>query len=111
MSKSQLSSNTTPENHSGKIRSAIDLLLSVDSINVVEPSVKLTECSPDIGVVMNEQGGICTNCNTLFKSKVSLMNHLISCNPSYNANIITSNSKNQPSKRLAGPKLVIINDR
>ena len=75
---------------------------------------------------MNKQGGICTKCNTLFKSKVSLTNHLISCNPDYsnsNSNLIASLMENDeltttafdtiifesPSPpRVNGPNLVIV---
>ena len=65
--------------HDPKIRSAIDMLLSSDSVEVTEPTVQLTECSPDVDVVMNKQGGICTRCNTMFKSRTSLLNHLERC--------------------------------
>ena len=120
MEHSQVSPNLTPDNHNVKIRSAIDLLLSTNSINIDKPTVQLTECSPDIGVVMNKQGGICTKCNTLFKSKVSLTNHLISCNPVYsnsNSNLIASLMENDelsivfespPPPRVNGPNLVIV---
>ena len=79
MNSSQVSYTPNNNSHSRKIRSAIDLLLSSDSVEVAEPTVKLTECSPDIDVVMNKQGGICTKCNRMFKSRTSLMNHLDKC--------------------------------
>ena len=63
-----------------KIRSAIDLLLSSDSVEVSDPNINITECDPLVDVVMNKQGGICTKCNTLFESKVFLLNHLKTCN-------------------------------
>lgn len=66
-----------------KMKSAIDCLLTSDSSEVSEPNFKLTECSPDIGVIMSGQGGICTKCNTMFKSKISLTSHLLKC--SYNS--------------------------
>lgn len=62
-----------------KIKSAIDYLLNSDSTEVSEPNLKLTECSPDIEVIMNGQGGICGKCNTMFKSKISLTSHLSKC--------------------------------
>ena len=65
--------------HDPKIRSAIDMLLSSDSVEVTEPTVQLTECSPDVDVVMNKQGGICTRCNAMFKSRISLLNHIERC--------------------------------
>jgi len=115
MEHSQVSPNINSNN--GKIRSAIDLLLSTNSINVVEPTVQLTECSPDIGVVMKKQGGICTNCNTLFKSKVSLMNHLMTCNPlNSNIDLITNVTQNKQLStestppRIKGPNLVIVSN-
>jgi hypothetical protein len=76
---------TNPQDH--KIRKAIDMLLSSDSVKVTEPVVKLTECSPDVDVVMNKQGGICTRCNTMFKSRASLINHIEQC---FNGNEIIS---------------------
>lgn len=79
------------------IRSAIDCLLYSGSIEVPVPTVKLTECSPDVDVVMNKQGGICTKCNAMFKSRTSLMSHLEKCSP----NNSHENNKNNP-------KLVII---
>jgi len=76
-----------------KIKSAIDYLLNSDSTEVSEPNLKLTECSPDIGVIMNGQGGICGKCNTMFKSKISLTSHLLKCsyNQSENSNEKDSN--------------------
>ena len=62
-----------------KIRSAIDLLLSSNSVKVEEPTVNITICSPDVDVVINKQGGICTRCNSMFKSRISLINHIQSC--------------------------------
>ncbi len=62
-----------------KIRSAIDMLLSSDSVEVTEPSVQLTECSPEVDIIMNKQGGICTRCNTMFKSRSALMSHPSRC--------------------------------
>lgn len=79
MSQNQVNYTLINNSHSKKIRSAIDLLLSSDSVEVTEPTVKLTECSPDVDVVMNKQGGICTRCNRMFKSRTSLMNHLEKC--------------------------------
>ena len=63
-----------------KIRSAIDSLLTSQSTQVVNSdNIKLTICSPDIEVVMNKQGGICTKYNTMFKSRTSLLGHLEKC--------------------------------
>ena len=70
---------TVSNNHNCKIKSAIDILLSSDSVKVEEQSFKLTECSPDIDVIINKQGGICTKCNSMFKSRSSLLNHLTKC--------------------------------
>jgi hypothetical protein len=80
---------TNTQDH--KIRSAIDILLSSDSVKVTEPVVKLTECSPEVDVVMNKQGGICTRCNTMFKSRTSLINHIEHC---LNNNEVNNNHNN-----------------
>ncbi len=70
----------TPSGSNKKIRSAIDSLLTSQSTQVVNSDIiKLTICSPDIEVVMNKQGGICTKCNTMFKSRSSLLSHLEKC--------------------------------
>lgn len=71
----------TDKNENRKMRSAIDLLLSSDAVEVLNPTVKLTECSSNIDVIINKQGGICTKCNRMFKSKVSLIGHLEKCSP------------------------------
>jgi hypothetical protein len=65
--------------HDMKIKSAIYMLLSSESVEVSEPTVQLTECSPDVEVVINKQGGICTRCNSMFKSRSSLLNHIKHC--------------------------------
>ena len=62
-----------------KMKFAIDSLLTSDSTEASEPNFKLTECSPDVGVIMSGQGGICAKCNTMFKSKISLSSHLLRC--------------------------------
>lgn len=62
-----------------KIRSAIDLLLSSDSVKVSDHDIEITKCDPLVDVVMNRQGGICTKCNTLFESRVFLLNHIKNC--------------------------------
>ena len=64
----------------GGIGSAIQTLLSSESFKVSKPTVQLTECSPDIDIVMNEHGGICTICNSIFKSKIALDGHVKKCN-------------------------------
>lgn len=120
--------STTPtEKTNDQIRSAIDLLLSSDSVEVKEPLIKLTECSPEVDVVINKLGGICTRCNTMFKSRVSLLNHLEKCDPNFvlseddnlNNNISEDNidednnfDDDQPIIKLhikqPSPKLVIV---
>lgn len=102
-------------NHSVKIRSAIDMLLSSDAVIVSEPSVKLTECSPDIDVVMNGQGGICTNCNVMFLSGTSLKNHLKECNPRSEINKVKINYPNafireSPISKKPRLRLVVVSD-
>ena len=72
-----------------KVKSAIDFLLSSGSTQVPAPTVQLTECSPDVDVVMNKQGGICTKCHAMFKSRTSLISHLEKCN---NININDTNT-------------------
>lgn len=62
-----------------KLRSAINFLLSSGSVGVEKPSVKLIQCDPDVDIVINKQGGICTKCNVMFKSKVALDNHIEMC--------------------------------
>ncbi len=121
MSDTEVSIDTTTNTQSGQIRSAIDSLLSFDSVKVSEPTVQLTECSPDVDVVMNKQGGICTNCNTLFKSKVSLVNHRCIANNSLITTIHSKTFNTRPpptfnlrhdpliaSKNITGPRLVIV---
>ena len=91
-----------------KITSAIDLLISTNSTKVDIPTVQLTECSPDIDVIMNKQGGICTKCETLFKSKVSLVNHVKKCIPnSYSSLLLSLPEKTNYSPST--PKIVILN--
>lgn len=77
------------------LRSAIDSLLTSGSCEVSEPCVKLTECNPDIGIIMSGQGGICTNCNVMFKTKTSLTNHLTRCVPSGNSGTSETNVNNE----------------
>ena len=107
MNHNQVRHNITNTNnnflHTKNMRSAIDLLLSSESMEVSEPPVKLTECSPKIDVIMNKQGGICTRCNRLFKSRVSLTSHLVKCygNDSDENNNNNNNKTNQP-------KLIIV---
>lgn len=113
MSQSQVRSTQNIVTRSKKIRSAIDLLLSYNSIEVTEPSVKLTECSPDVDVVMNKQGGICTQCNIMFKSKISLMNHLDKCsikltNPTKPTNCSSSCYMNIKTQIISKPRLIIV---
>ena len=79
MAQTQVTSRINNISHSTEIRSAIDLLLSSDSVEVTEPTVKLTECSPNLEVVVNKRGGICTRCNIMFKSRPFLMGHLERC--------------------------------
>ncbi len=66
-------------NYNKNIRCAIDSLLSSGSTEVLNPTIELTKCSPKLNVVINKQGGICTKCNVLFKSKTSLVLHLKKC--------------------------------
>jgi len=79
MCDDQVSYKLNKNSQNSKIRSAIDLLLAFDSVEVTEPTVKLTECSPEVDVVINKQGGICTRCNRMFKSRTSLIGHLEKC--------------------------------
>lgn len=81
----------TPSGTNKKIRFAIDSLLTSQSTQVVNSDdIKLTICSPDIEVVMNKQGGICTKCNTMFKSRTSLLSHLEKCGIKLSSVISTS---------------------
>jgi hypothetical protein len=61
------------------IKAAINTLLLRGATQVNNHNVKLIECSPNIDVVMNKKGGICTKCNAMFKSKISLQGHLEKC--------------------------------
>ena len=95
-----------------KIRSAIDLLLSSDSVEVSDHDINITKCDPLVDVVMNKQGGICTKCNTLFESRVFLLNHIKNC---YNRgdnhdlnNPDTINLKIKNNIEPSRPKLMII---
>ena len=99
MGYNQVNSNSTNVSHSAKIRTAIDLLLSSDSVGVTEPTVKLTECSPKVEVIMNKEGGgICTKCNTMFKSKPCLTSHLEKCGNSNSSNSLDSpNDSDRPN--------------
>ena len=67
------------ETKNKNIRGAIDFLLGSESKTTNETPVVLTECSPEIDVVINKNGGICTKCNIMFKSRVSLINHMEKC--------------------------------
>ena len=103
--------NTNNFSHTKNMRFAIDLLLSSKSMEVSEPTVKLTECSPEIEVIMNKQGGICTRCNRMFKSRVSLTGHLIKCYNESNgdeSNGGENNNKNNENNNNNQPKLIIV---
>ncbi len=103
MGYNQVNSNSTNVSHSAKIRTAIDLLLSSDSVGVTEPTVKLTECSPKVEVIMNKEGGgICTKCNTMFKSKPCLTSHLEKCGSLDSLN--SPNDSDSPSNDSNSPK-------
>ena len=69
----------TDNNNINHIKSAIDILLASDCSQVKESSIGLTKCSPDLNVIISKQGGICVKCNRMFKSKVSLDNHINNC--------------------------------
>jgi hypothetical protein len=97
-----------------KVRSDIDILLSSGAVNLSEPTIQLTTCSPDVDVVINGQGGICTSCNLLFLSRSSLMGHLEKCSPGNN--IFTKENKTYDSceeysdkskKKSKGPRLIV----
>lgn len=113
--------------HNAKIGLAIDLLLSSDSVEISEPTIRLTQCSTDIDVIMNKQGGICTNCGTLFKSGPSLINHVAACNPSSRTLKIDddcgcgdssedtvdmeNNTNSVSNSPISTPKLVIVSNK
>lgn len=67
----------------GRTHSAIDMLLSSNCVDVSDGEVELTVCSSDIDVIMDGQGGICTKCNTGFKSRISLIDHVKQCFPDH----------------------------
>lgn len=117
--------NQVGSSSSKKIRSAIDFLLTSQSTQVISENIQLTTCSPDIEVVMNKQGGICTKCNTMFKSRTSLIGHLEKCGiklssviPDYDSShenvskIITLSIKpaNLVNNSINKPKLIIMNN-
>lgn len=66
-------------NNSWNIRSAIDNLLRCNAVYTKSNPVKLTECSSEVKVIFNKMGGICTKCNVMFESKISLTSHLNKC--------------------------------
>lgn len=67
--------NTGPETD---INLVIDGLFS-DNLKTVNSNLSLNICSPSVDVIIINQGGICTKCNSMFKSKISLVNHLEKC--------------------------------
>ena len=71
----QVSSTSLDDPGDMKIKSAINLLLFSKSIKTSQPSIQLTKCSTDFDIIMHNNGGICTRCNIMFKSKISLLNH------------------------------------
>ena len=101
-----------------RMRGAIDSLLTSQSTQVVAPdNIKLTTCSPDIEVVINKQGGICTKCNTMFKSRSSLINHLEKCGIKLSSVIPLVDLKTEPKTEpvqlkfipsIVRPKLLVI---
>lgn len=110
-----LSSN--PNDH--KIRTAINLLLSSNSVKVSDPVnnpvVTLTTCSPDVDVIMNKLGGICTRCNTMFKSRISLLSHIERClvgNYDNNCGNNNNNEKRNEPRQIKSirPKLIIVSE-
>lgn len=113
LSEDRWNGNNSDNNGNGnnviKIRSAIDLLLSSELVKC-EPTVELTQCSPHVDVVMNKQGGICTHCNILFKSRTSLLHHLETCNNNNNVIVPTTVVKlvvNKPVIVNKPPRLII----
>jgi len=81
----------------GRIKTAINSLLFSQATQVEQPTIQLTQCSPDVDVVMIKQGGICTRCNSMFKSRTSLMTHIEKC---YNTQPIVVNSRNNISTKI-----------
>jgi len=68
------------KNKKKNIKLAIDSLLFSNSSETEESPIKITECSSVLdAVINNKQGGICTNCNALFKSQAFLVNHISKC--------------------------------
>ena len=115
-STSQQQVSNTPTNiQNFRIRSAIDILLSSDSVEVTEPSLQLTECSPEVDIIMNKQGGICTRCHTMFKSRSALMSHLNRC-VEYDNNDISENQIHNTNieksqmvlQQVSSPRLIIV---
>ena len=90
-----------------EIRSAIDILLSSNSNKAIETTVKLIECSPEVDVIMNKQGGICTKCNTMFKSRTALLSHPQKCT-GYDGSISSDCSNTNKEMVRSPPQLVII---
>lgn len=100
MSQQQVS-NSYSNTQDRKIQSAIDMLLSSDSVKVAKPTVQLTQCSPEVDVVMNKQGGICTRCNSMFKSRSALLSHPEKCRGNPNKRIeIDKDNEGNPNKRI-----------
>ena len=103
------------------------MLLCSDSVKVNSVSndfeIKLTECSPEVDVVMNKQGGICTKCNVMFISRISLINHLGKCSAGsevggvggvklriVNAGSDSGLGSSCGSVRQVGPKLIVVSN-
>lgn len=57
----------------------INSLLTANATEADDELMTFTECSPNIEVVVNKQGGICIKCNKMFKSRVSLVSHVEKC--------------------------------
>ena len=109
-----MSHSTQCSSTDNKIRSAIDLLLSSDSVEVDNPNIDITRCDPMVDVVMNKQGGICTKCNILFESRAFLLNHLKQCHgcdvENSNNNLENNNGHENNDKihEIKKPRLLIV---
>ena len=76
--KNYLKKGMTENNCSMELSSVIDSLFS-NNLETVNSNPSLNQCSPTVDVIMVNQGGICAKCNSMFKSKISLVNHLEKC--------------------------------
>lgn len=72
-------SHTPTSNNNTQINApqkALNKLLFSDCVKISDTNIQITSCSPDVDVIINKKGGICTKCKKFFKSNISLHSHI-----------------------------------